>query len=194
MIAHSEYQRLLGRTCACRDLGQRWSGYVYRCPKLKYTGKANLLSGNGSLRYGGRWNAAGFFPAVYVSLTPQTALEESLGGLGSYGIPRQHTKFPRSMVAMRVRLHDVLDLTDGSIRKHLFVSRNRMVDEDWLTLQDAGHEALTQAIGRAAYKVGFEAMLVPSKADLAGTNLVLFPGNLHAESHVICENEDELPD
>jgi hypothetical protein len=50
-----------------------------------------------------------------------------------------------------------------------------MLNADWRGEQDKGREALSQAVGRVAYRVGFEALMVPSKADPDGTNLVVFP-------------------
>ena len=152
-----------------------------------------MLSGKGSLLHGGRWNSVGQFPAIYASISPQTALEECLGVARYYGL-LGHTVFPRSMVAMKARLHDILDLTDGAIRKHLFVSRERLLNEDWRRAQDSGCEALTQAVGRAAHKVGFEGLLVPSKADPSSSNLVVFPHNLRVGSEIVFENEKELPE
>jgi RES domain-containing protein len=130
MVAHPEYQNLIRRVCACRDLGHPWKGHVYRCPKLKFSKKTDVLSGKGSLLYGGRWNSAGQFPSIYASLTPQTALEECFESTRYYGL-LGHTSFPRSMIAMNAKLHDVLNLSDGTIRKHLFVSKDRLMEEDW---------------------------------------------------------------
>lgn len=50
---------------------------VYRSAGPEYANTADLVSGEGSRRYGGRWNPAGV-AAVYGSLTPQTAMEETL--------------------------------------------------------------------------------------------------------------------
>jgi RES domain-containing protein len=193
MVAHPEYQNLLRRACACRDHGRPWKGYVYRSPRLKFTGKADVMSGKGSLLHGGRWNSAGQFPAIYASLKPQTAIEECLENARYYGLPG-NVVFPRSMIAMKAKLHDVLDLTDGSIRKHLFISKDRLMDEDWRSAQDSGAEALTQALGRASHRVGFEGLLVPSKADPSVSNLVVFPHNMHNKSQITFENEEELPE
>lgn len=193
MATHPEYQNLLRRACACRGLGHPWNGYIFRCPRLKYTGKADVISGEGSLLHGGRWNPPGRFPAIYASLTPQTALEESLESARYFGL-LGHTAFPRSIIAMKAKLHDVLDLTDGSIRKHLFVSRDRLMDEDWRRVQNSGAEALTQSVGRAAHRVGFEGLLVPAKAEPSSANLVVFPRNMRSESRVTVENEKEFPE
>jgi RES domain-containing protein len=152
-----------------------------------------MLSGQGSLENGGRWNAPGSFPAIYGSLTPETALSEALEQPRYFGL-KGHTAFPRGIVAIEVKVANLLDLTSGILRKHLLVSQERMLTADWRKEQDEGKESLPQTLGRAAYRVGFEALLVPSKADLSGANLVIFPGNLKANSSVTYLNETELPE
>ena len=68
-----------------------------------------------------------------------------------------------------------------------------MVSEDWRRLQDKGHEALTQAIGRMIHEAGIEAMLVPSAATRNGSGIVIFPDNLTKKSSLKIVNADELP-
>ena len=193
MIAHQEYRQLLQRICACRNMGCPWNGIIYRSSRLKYAKRSTMLSGQGSLENGGRWNAPGAFLAIYGSLTPETALSEALEHTRYFGL-KGHTAFPRGIVAIEVKVTNLLDLTSGIIRKHLLVSQERMLIADWRNEQDEGKEALPQTLGRAAYRVGFEAMLIPSKADLSGTNLVVFPENLKSNSSVTCLNETDLPD
>ena len=97
---------------------------------------------------------------------------------------------PRVLVALEVRLVETGDLTSGTARKRLRVSRRRMRAEPWRRSQEGGREALTQAIGRAAFEAGFEALIVPSAADPAGANLVVFPGRLSPGSRLTVR---ELP-
>jgi len=174
-------------------MGCPWSGVIYRSPRLKYTRRSALLSGKGSFEHGGRWNTPGSFAAVYGSLTPDTALKEALATAAYYGL-QNHTLFPRGIVAVKVKLHNLFDLTSGIIRKHLLISQNRMLNADWRMEQHKGREALSQAVGRAAYRLGFEALAVPSKADPSGTNLVIFPDNLQTNSQITYLNEAELPE
>jgi RES domain-containing protein len=160
-----------------------WSGETYRYVKEQYAGKDDVVSGLGSQRAGGRWNAPGTFPAVYGSLEPETALKEMLTQAARYGIPFA-ALLPRVLIAVTASLSQVLDLTDAKIRRRLRVSRQRMQAERWWERQDAGEEALTQAIGRAAHVIGFEGLLVPCAADARAVNLVVFPRNLTSESRL----------
>ncbi len=54
-----------------------WRGITFRSVDLAYAAPAHVLSGEGSLKVGGRWNAPGAFPAVYSSTRPGTAIEEA---------------------------------------------------------------------------------------------------------------------
>jgi hypothetical protein len=87
---------------------------------------------------------------------------------------------PLVLVTVSATLHQVLDLTDGAVRRTLRVSQQRLCAEPWWIRQEAGEEALTQAIGRAAYSVGFEGLRVPCAVSKDGVNLVVFPANLSA--------------
>jgi len=158
-----------------------FSGIAYRSTSPAYANSRDLLSGEGVRRHGGRWNPRGAFAAVYASLAPETALAEALYRFRDYGFSEADA-LPRVFVALEVRASAVADLTDGRARQALRVSRRRMRRESWRRLQAAGREAVTQAIGRAAYERGLEALLVPSAADRAGTNLVLFPARLRPGS------------
>ena len=53
--------------------------------------------------------------------------------------------------------------------------------------------AVTQAIGRLAFDLGWEALLVPSAARKTGINLILFPDNLARTSIVQIINAGDLP-
>ncbi len=90
----------------------------------------------------------------------------------------------RVFCAVELDLSRVLDLTAGEVRRRLVVSQSRMVAEDWRRQADAGKEALTQAIGRAAFSAGIEGLLVPSAALRGGANMVVFPPNLEPRSRV----------
>ncbi|MGE5276322.1 MAG: RES family NAD+ phosphorylase [Acidobacteriota bacterium] len=154
-----------------------WSGVAYRSASPAYAGSRDLVSGEGVRRHGGRWNPPGAFAAVYASLSPETALAEALAQFRHYGIPEADA-LPRVIAALEVRLEALSDLTAGSAPRTLRVSRRRMRNDAWRRAQGEGRESLTQAIGRAAFEAGLEALLVPSAADPSGTNLVVFPARL----------------
>lgn len=56
---------------------------------------------------------------------------------------------------------------------------------DWKAIQRAGHEALTQIIGREARSAGFEAILTMSARRNDGLNLVIFPDRVFPESTIV---------
>jgi len=142
---------------------------------------------------GGRWTTIGRFAAIYSSLDPETAMAETLSRCRHYGVPLERA-LPCVFAAIRLELAQVLDLTDGRNRHRLRVSAQRMIDEPWREVQRRGNEAITQAIGRVAWEVGLEGLLVPSAALRAGMNLVVFPNNLRRESRLSIINEHLLPE
>ncbi|HLW65477.1 MAG TPA: RES family NAD+ phosphorylase, partial [Gemmataceae bacterium] len=94
-----------------------FEGVVYRSTSPKYASEADLVTGRGSAQFGGRWNPIGI-AAVYASLTPETAMAETLASNRYYGLPVEDA-MPRVFVAVRVRLKRVLDLRDRTIRRRL---------------------------------------------------------------------------
>jgi RES domain-containing protein len=167
----------------CRSSAIPWSGIIYRFEAPMYAGASEVASGLGSKINGARWNAPGSFAVVYGSLRPETPLREIQGHAARFAVPFSE-KLPRVLVAIQAVLHEVLDLNDGALRRKLHVSRRRMVEEEWWGRQQAGEKALTQAIGRAAYAVGLEGLLVPSAVDSRAINLIIFPDSLHQDSRL----------
>jgi hypothetical protein len=87
----------------------------------------------------------------------------------------------------------VLNLTDDLIRRALRLPVRRLVTEPWREEQEAGREALTQAMGRIAFETNWEGLLVPSAARKDGRNLIIFPANLQTGSRLQIVNKSELP-
>jgi RES domain-containing protein len=164
-----------------RPLAAPWQGTVFRSVRPKYWASEDFLTGEASKRHGGRWNAPSSFRVVYLSLSLDTALEEVKGWSRAYGVPPE-AALPRVLAAIEADLKETLDLTDGAIRRRLRVSFERMTGEDWRAANERGREALTQAIGRAAFEAELEALLVPSAQDPDGGNLLVFPDKLLSRS------------
>ena len=177
LVPHPEYERILRVVRRLRSPARRWTGKIFRCVTPSYANEEDLLSGVGAQSAGGRWNPLGAFPVVYGSLTPETALAEVLERFRTDGIPVDQA-MPRVLVAISVRLGTLLDLTRGDVRQRIRVSRDRIVGTRWSREQHAGREAITQAIGRAAYDGGLEAVIAPSSSDRGGSNLAIFADNL----------------
>jgi len=171
------------------NLEQSWSGDCWRFQAIEFPHSEDALSGVGARIHGGRWNPRGGFPAVYGSTDEVTATKEATAHSKYYGLVSRE---PRIFVCIEVALVALLDLTDASIRRRLGLTLKELRAEDWHKLQDANKESLGQCVGRAAFALGFEAMLVPSFANRGGTNLVLFPDNVCSRSTVKVSDESKL--
>lgn len=168
----------------------RLSGILYRSSAPQYANSSDLLTGEGSRRFGGRWNPIGV-AAVYGSFTPQTAMAETLAFANYYQLP-VHVSMPRTFVAIEFDLGAVLDLTTGRNRQSLGISEQRLLECDWRREAERGDVPLTQAVGRSAHQAGLEGILVRSAADPTGRNLVVFVENLHPESSLKVVSVDQL--
>jgi RES domain-containing protein len=169
-----------------------WSGDIYRFSAPKWSSPNELLTGAGALDAGGRWHPIGQFRAVYASLDPLTALEESLAQSRRFNLSIR-TAMPKTVNAIAVKLHVVLDLTNGLIRQRLVLSERRILLEPWWEREARDEEALTQAVGRVAWELGLEALLVPSAAKTSGKGMVFFPDHKDSRSTLEIINPDQLP-
>jgi RES domain-containing protein len=182
--------KALGR---CEKHVEPWGGVVYRSASVRYANRDDLLTGAGSKTAGARWNAPGTVATVYTSLDIPTAVEEGLAHYRYYGFAVEKA-LPRVLVSVQVRLRRVLALTSRRVSRILRVTRRQLEAEDWRACNKKGEEALTQAIGRLAWTAEWEGLLVPSAAHSAGTNLIVFPGNIHPpKSYLLIINRERLP-
>ncbi|WLD14127.1 RES family NAD+ phosphorylase [Planctellipticum variicoloris] len=161
---------------------EAYTGRVYRSSTPRYAKESDLLNGAGGRRTGGRWNPVGI-AVVYASLTPETAMAETLAHYRYYAIGLEDA-MPRTFVAIDARLQAVLDLRLGTVRQRLQVSLDRILKVDWRKEVQAGREPITQVLGRAASDVGLEGLIVPSAASPDGQNLLVFPKNLQTGSEL----------
>lgn len=113
-------------------------------------------------------------------------MAETLQRYRNAGIPIERA-MPKIFVALRVSVSVSLDLTKIDIEQVFGFPLDELLHEDWRLQHDRHIDSLGQAIGRAAFGHGIEALLVPSAADSAGTNIVLFPDVLKAGSEVTAE-------
>ena len=177
MRHHPDTDRLRRVLEKCLPKAVAWNGELFRSASPKYANKDDFITGAGSKAAGARWNPPGGVHIVYASLEVETAVAESVQHFRYYGLPLSKA-MPRVIVALETKLECVLDLRDGDVRRVLVVSEKRLLSEPWREEQKKGREALTQAIGRLAYELGIEALLVPSAALKGGSNLLVFPANL----------------
>lgn len=176
MTPHPEFDRLSAAVARCIPLVRGWAGDVFRFTVPRWGTVDHLLTGEGALHAGGRWHPVGVFRAVYASLDPETALAESLAPYRRFGVAVRDA-MPRTLNAVVVALQRVLDLSDGDVRRHLAFSQARMLSEEWWARQAQDEEAITQALGRAAWPAGLEGLVVPSAAHAGGRGLVYFLDN-----------------
>jgi len=170
----------------------RWHGIAFRAAPLKFGRLAKLLDGMGSLRFGGRWSAAGTFRAVNLSLTQETAVKESRANF-TYYVPAPPDVSPRILAGVCLKLGKVIDLTNPQgIAKQPWLSLDEVLAENWRQVNDAGHESQSQALGRAAHDLGAEALLTPSARVFGGMNLVYFPESVLGPGKVQDLGQEEL--
>ena len=155
----------------------------FRMAGPSYTTASDFVSGTGAFNGGGRWNPPKVMKVVYASADPVTAMHEAVEHYRYFGIPIAEG-FPKVTAAISVKLETVLDLTNHAITAHLPDSMNTLKVEDWRAEMNHGNESMSQAMGRAAFEAGLEGLLVPSKPDLTGTNIMIFPQRLTVNSRV----------
>src|SRR6516225_11007322 len=83
------------RVILSQGLFGSWSGVIFRSVSPRYARAADIVSGYGSYRAGGRWNAPGIY-AIYGGIEPGLAADESFNfllrqfGWQNRGIPPRH--------------------------------------------------------------------------------------------------------
>jgi RES domain-containing protein len=170
----------------------KWQGIAFRAAPLEFARLAKLLDGLGGLRFGGRWSASGTFRAVNLSLTRETAVQESGAHFTYYNFPSSDVS-PKILVGVRLTLGKAIDLTNPQgIRKQPWLRLDELLAEDWRKVNDAGHESQSQALGRAAHNIGAEALLAPSARVPGGMNLVYFPESLLDRGKVQVLGQEDL--
>jgi len=189
-MASPSFEQLQSRLERLVSSAVTFEGIVYRSSIPKYATEADLLTGAGSRLNGGRWNPKGI-AVVYVSLTPETAMSETLAHHRYYGIPIEDA-MPRTFVAIEVKLKSILDLRVGTIRQRLQVSEAQILTVDWRTEAKAGREPVTQRLGRAVHSGAWEGLIVPSATKEGGHNLLIFPENLGSSCVVKPVNPERL--
>ncbi|SFH86624.1 RES family NAD+ phosphorylase [Planctomicrobium piriforme] len=163
----------------------------YRSVTLQYAREKDIISGEGSRKFGGRWNPPGI-AAVYLSLSPETAMAETLAHFQYRGIPVS-AAMPRVFVSVSVRLSQVVDITQKTISQRLQVSNRALLESDWRKIMTRDSLPPSQLVGQAAEAAGVEGLLVPSAASRFGKNLIIFPANLLPDSKISVDRADELP-
>lgn len=174
-------------------------GVVYRVIAPRYLRSA--LASAGSLQYGGRFNPAQSFEALYTALSVDTALVERAGViLTAAGIKAVHAIRTGVLLRIECRLSGVLDLTDTGIRERLRITTADLVGP-WLPwsapipaempidgqpqIPPPSRKAPSQRLGEIVHADRrFEAILSLSAKDPSGRCLVIFPDRVFPDSSV----------
>ena len=167
----------------------RWTGVTFRSVELEHAAPEQILSGEGSLKFGGRWNAPGSFPVIYSSTRPGTAVEEAFQLAADYDLSPDDLK-PRLTCGIEWNLSRVIDLTRKTLSPWLQLAD--WMEENFARINDSGSETLCQALGRAARNSGVSALLCPSVRVPEGINLVVFRDRLRTSGTMRLLGEEEL--
>jgi RES domain-containing protein len=112
-----------------QELFGSWSGVIFRSVSPRYARAADIVSGYGSYCAGGRWNAPGIY-AIYGSIEPGLAADESFKFLLQHFGWQDRDIPPRMVVGIRVSLPAVLDLTNpANVPDQL--NLEELLSEDW---------------------------------------------------------------
>jgi RES domain-containing protein len=167
-------------------LSSGWNAHsaIARCPVISWQGSAwrihrqryQATDSGGSLKVSGRYHrgadrfaADETWPALYLALSPETALGELIRHVTPELLP--HLNGYR-ISELAVELEAVVDCRDVAL---LGLQSAALVND---------HDVeLTQQIGAAIVATGHEGLLVPSATGL-GDNLVVFPTNLRPASRL----------
>jgi RES domain-containing protein len=150
------------------------AGEFYRVAGPAHTTAKELVAGVGAYLAGGRWNPLEVMNVVYLSEDSETALREANEHFRYHRLPIW-TGMPRVIVAVRVEIDAMLDLTDPAVAKTLPEPMKSLLAEVWQAIIARGEESSGQAIGRLAYHAKVKALRLPSKPDPHGVNLAIFP-------------------
>jgi RES domain-containing protein len=192
LVPNPRYSVFLAELKKVKRPFSEWTGLLFRASPLAYGQSAKLLNGQGSSAHGGRWLAAGTFPAVNTSTDQRTCIAESGASFTYYNWTPSDVR-PKIIVAARASFFKVINLiSTRGLRAKSWLEIDRFLAEDWHKVNDANHEAQSQAFGRAAHDIGAEALLIPSARVSGGVNLVYFPKSLAARSQVELLGEDDL--
>jgi len=180
---HSDYPRIASAVKDIAGSAREWTGVIYRSAPPKWSTSTNLLTGAGSFKAGGRFNAAGSFPMVYGSTTPELAMIESLAFQRRAGLPVEHA-MPLVFKAISVKVERLLDLTNRDLLAAVGLTQGDLA-EAWWQARSRGEEAITQAVGRATHASRLQALQVPSAhCSDRGTNILLLPDHIEPPSEL----------
>ena len=111
---HPRYAEFVHRIRILSPSPTHWAGLTFRSVKLEHANPDEILSGEGSRKFGGRWNAPETFPVIYSSTRPGTAVEEAFQLASDYELSPEDLK-PRITCGIEWDLARVIDLTQSKL-------------------------------------------------------------------------------
>lgn len=171
--AHPRFEIIKRELEKLSNFGNAFSAVCYRCVEPQFA--PEVVCGTGARLHGGRWNPKGSFAAVYLSDTPEAALQEFLARARRMKLP-DYRALPMQMVGVKIKAANVLDLTDAKVESSI---KPILVTEKihWRAVQ-VKREAVSQAIGRALREIGFGGLVTHSQALPGAKTIVIFPDRL----------------
>jgi len=148
-----------------------FSGLAYRI----HAADKDALDTAASKEFGGRWNRAKKYAALYVSLTKEIAQAEHTSQLLKRGLTPGDLS-DRWITTIRMHLTQVLDLTDPGRQKEFGLTKSELESD-----QDACRKKILE-VSEKARAQGYEAILSPSARFPNGKNLNIFPDKLSKKS------------
>ena len=167
-----------------RPEGALHRGLLYRALNPVYA--RDPLSGEGARAHGGRFNARGT-PALYLSLSPATALREA---------NQVGTMQPTTLVAYRADLALLLDGQEVGALAPWGATPADLTDSDWRGRMLAGGPVPTQDLAARLAAEGYVGLIVPSYArgaTRADVNVVLWRWNTgNGDALAVVDDEERL--
>ncbi len=192
MKPHTDFQKFFNALKSNPGFFKGKKEEVFRQGIPRWMSRQFRFTGLGSANAGGRWTVKGLMPTVYASTHPTTLAKEANYKSLHYGWTPSQFK-PQIIVGMKWELQKVLNLMDPVILTALNLTHAKLTLCDWEGEQMAGKEALTQALGRAAFENLAEGLVVPSARQAGGINMVYYPSNRLDGSVIQTSNESEIP-
>jgi RES domain-containing protein len=133
----------------------------------------------------GRWNRSAEYGCLYTSLSPEGARAEYAKELRLIGIDAEADQ-PKDLVSLTVGVARVLDLTDPDRRKHFGIALETLIGDAEDDLESC------RIVADIARLEGYDAILSPSAALVAGRNLNLYIDG-RADHLRLMDGPDRIP-
>lgn len=143
------------------------------------------LSGDGSARFGGRFNPKGL-PALYMTFSIQTAILE-INQVGSLQ--------PTTLVSYEADIQNIFNATDPAALSAVNMTVHELSSSTWRDEMRASGVSQTQTFAKSLIDQGFSAMKVPSFARGAqgkDINIVLWSWNDGSSNLRVIDDEKRL--